>query len=469
MRIVGASTEPYAVFETRAKHVKHCVNCSGEIPASAAHCVYCGSRQPGPAADDPKRTMLGHPGMAQELAARARPSQPPPAADPFAATGYLDPQGGPGRLGGGGGFGGPSQGGPGYGPGQAPDYRGGPVSPGHGPPPAYPGPGPAAPYGSPPPEYHRDPSGFGPPPGAFGPPPGAFGPPPDMPFDSRPAVEPPRPRAAPLPHPGRAGPFEPWADSLRTALLVFGVLLVACFVAPWGIGEGEATFAWTLFRAPVPFAAKMLPVLLAGTGLLAVVFGAAPLSATARGFAAAALGTAPLVFQVAATDPFAWQSATWTAGLVALLCGLVLRSQYTGSWLARGLVTSGAIIAVLVYLVPVGDQIPVVALAETLLDGPVTAELALDPQGPVPLLLIVLSLLVWLPASTRAGAAVIAWLLLAFPVLATVALAALADDPLAAIKSDLFAIVYLPVATMAWLALSAYGIATVCGKQLEDG
>ncbi|HEU5060402.1 MAG TPA: hypothetical protein VFU21_27915, partial [Kofleriaceae bacterium] len=322
--------------------------------------MYCGSKQPpvgspAPSASPPlAKTVMGYPGMASDMArqggnARGKPaSGAPPAVsafdqtqpvpnDPFRAPGPPPggPPPGPGGFGGPppgpGGFGGPPQGGfggppPGYGgppPGGPPPGYGGPPPGYGGPPPGYGGPPPGGPppgYGGPPPggpgPYGGPPPGYGgPPPGGpgpyGGPPPGYGGPPPG--YGGHPPTEPVRPLHGARPpylasESGRraSNPIEPWAETLKTLMLVFGVLLVACFVAPWRVEPGHTIFSWTILGAEGPASGKVMPILFAVTGVLAVVLGALPLATQVRAFAAAGIGLAPTIYSVV-DPPFVWQ------------------------------------------------------------------------------------------------------------------------------------------------------------------
>jgi hypothetical protein len=350
-----------------------------------------------------------------------------------------------------------------------------------------PGPGPRA--GSPPPNqqwggpqqggqaYGAPSDGFGPPPGQYGPPPGyGPGPGPQGPhqgFGPQPFHRPETELVSPLRPPylasetGRraSSPMEPWSESLKTLMLVFGVLLVACFVAPWRVQPGETTFAWSILSSEAAAAMKVVPILFLATGVLAVLLGALPLASLARGFAAAGIGLAPIVY-LSVAPAFDWRGLLGLIGAVTLVSGLLVRSQYTGAFIGRLMATIGAICVLLPLLIPVGGAVPIVGWFKAIGQAPVELKLATMVQL-VPALIAVLSFLVWLPPPGRAAAHILAWILIAWPLVGALALWLLGGNLGAALKNSLDGILYMPLAAMAWSALTGYGVATVVGKQLE--
>jgi hypothetical protein len=412
---------------------------------------------PGPPSHAPQPPLhsYGPPHQQQPLHSYGPPPLPPPQHN------YGPP---PGQ-----GFG-PGPGGPGAGPGSHPQHP-----QGFGPPsdPAFVSPGP-------PPGYPQPKGGFGPEPHVYGPPPSGsgfnpvygqphvYGPPP-MGFH-RPETDMVPPLRAPyLAMDGRrmSSPMEPWAESLKTLMLVFGVLLVACFVAPWRVQPGETTFAWTILGSEAPAALKVVPVLFLATGVLAVVLGALPLAALARGFAAAGIGLAPIVY-LSVAPAFEWRELLGLIGAVTLVSGLLVRSHYTGALIGRLMATIGAVCVLLPHLIPIGgDTVPLVARLQMIADAPFEGKLE-GIVALVPALLAVVAFLVWLPAPGRAGAHILAWLLIVWPLVGAIAVWLAHGDLGATLKDSLNAVLYMPLAAMAWAALTGYGVATVAGKQLEQ-
>lgn len=444
---------------------------------------------------------MGHPGMAEELArAKQRGGDPTPG-DPYGATMPVEALRGHAPIPN------PQSVPPGYGqpPGPGQPY---PPPPG-GPPPAY-GPGPSGPnpgwappppdptmppaqsggpqYGAPQypgpqypagpqypggPQYANMPQGRG-----YGPqvPPGA--PLPQHAYDPRPETElvkplrpPPgaygmQPYGAPM---GAGLPHEPWTESIKTLLLVYGVLLVACFVAPWAVGEGQTTFSWTLLKAP-GFAAKLRPIAIIATGLIAVGLGAVPMSTMGRGVVALLIGLAPII-ALSTVPEFDWRGAVGAVGLIVLVAGLLVRSRYTGATLGRALATAGVVIVLAMYLIPESGVVPLVAMFKALGALPGKAKVAIIfggfGGGVLPLVIVLVCLLVWLPGPGAAGTGILAWTVIIWGIAASLVALLVGGNIGATLKASLDGVIYMPVAMSAWLAFAGYGAATVLGKSLE--
>jgi hypothetical protein len=312
----------------------------------------------------------------------------------------------------------------------------------------------------------------GPPPGMMGPPPGMMGPPPGM---ARPGTDQVRPLQAP-PYlasqtAARMGaPVEPWAGSLKLIGIIFGALLVICFVVPWGVGGGKTVFSWTGFSHQ-PTEAKVMIFMIVGTGVLAILLATLPLATLGRGLGIAALGLAPILYAVFGTGKIPkWNVLVVLFGTLTLVSGLLIRAQYRGSIVGRLMATVGALAVIATLLIPTaasGDKVPLVTAFKGLGDAPGKYKL-LSIVALLPFLLALLSLLVWLPASTSAGGTVIAWfwipLGLVTGILTWVVTSRNPDQEIKMMLSSLF---WIPIATMAWTAFVGYGIATAVGKQLE--
>jgi len=278
----------------------------------------------------------------------------------------------------------------------------------------------------------------------------------------------------PLRAPGYSGDISAWDESLTTQMLVFGVLLVACFVAPWAVGGEKTIFAWSIFSAEgAPFAAKMGPILLAVTGVVSVALGALRLAPSVRAFAATAIGLSPLVFQLVTAKPFRWQAVVAVIGSVCLVTGLIVRSRHCELMLGRILATVGVVAILALYLIPENDVMFVKALLDFVADAPGKAKvipifgmgvggLAL---GLIPLLLTIACLLVWLPSTSKAGTPVLVWSVLFWPLIATLAALLVTEDIVATIKASLSTFLYLPLSGAAWLALASFGIAGVVSQR----
>ncbi len=466
------------------EQVKACIQCRAELPDSAVHCVYCGTVQQGAGPASQNITMMGNPGLGQNLGAAS--TLPHGQAQPVGAAPlpYGQPQPGAAPLP----YGQPQPGAPlPYGqppqP-QAPQYNQPPHSQPQAP---YGQPQAQGPYGQPPQAQgpYGQPPLQGTPLGAanFGMQDAQFGAAAHNPIHSPPQsgpgyyqdamTEQVRPLRAPEP----SGNETIWDDALTTQMLVFGVLLVACFVAPWSIGEGSTTFAWSILTVSgAAVTAKILPLLLVGTGLISVVVGALRPNNTTRALIAAAIGITPLVFLIGTSKPFRWQLLVAMIASLILVVGLIARSRHTQSMLARILVTLSVLAILALYLIPQNDAIPLKGLLDQLANMPGKAKVlpvigfaaSGIAMGLIPLFLTLLCLLVWMPSSSRAATPFLIWALLLWPLIASIVALALSEDILATAKASISAVLYFPLAGVAWMVLASFGIAGVIGEQIED-
>jgi hypothetical protein len=438
------------------------------------------------------------------------PAAPPPprSAAPMAMapTQAVQPYPGPG----------PSQGGPGPGPSQ-----GGP-GPGHGL--GRPGPGPQPMQPPQPPQLQPQP-GFVPAsaasaktmfvPGTPGPAPqGSFGPgqaspmmsPTIVPGPLQPMPLPPRPMQAPvMPQPPMVPPMpqpvarpqpmpipaaqpppyhssqsfvqarrpiDPWRDSLRAMMFIWGVLLLGAFATPFT--TSPLSFSWTLILDGAG-TARLPPLVIAAVGLLSVVVAVIPMATVPRGVIAAVLGLAGVVVPLALRDVPPWQALLAIAGTLMLIPGLLIRSEYRGSLLPRVLVTLGALALLVPVLLPEQGAIPLVSLFKALLDVPGSAKVG-PALGVGFVVIVVLSLLfTWVPAPVTGGARLWAWLVILWSLFTHVAALLLGGGE--AISGSphvaLVAWIYGGASPMgvalgaAYLVLIGYGLAAVFSKQLE--
>jgi hypothetical protein len=372
-----------------------------------------------------------------------------------------------------------------------------------GPPPGMGGPPPGPPpgfqqlgMGGPPPGFQQPgmPGMGGPPPGfqqpgMGGPPPGYQQPGMQQPGYQQPGMPQPGYQQPGMPQPGMAypsggappylasrsaaradAPFEPYNDTVRTVLIVFGVLLLAAFVVPMAL-EPKLGFRWDILKGEgVPALIKFQNIYFAAAGTLALVFGLVPLATVPRGALAAVLGVIPLgiaLVQHLQGPKVQWQVLVSFAGALTLVPGLLLRQEYRSAALGRILTTVGVLCILLPLVVPDHGVIPLKAGFTAIGDAPgkakVTAILKL-----LPLILALLSLMVWMPAPSSAGAKVIAWLFIVQSVIIGYATLIVRGHLGDVIKVDLNNSLLSGWTTAAWLALIGYGLATVLGKNLEQ-
>lgn len=278
-------------------------------------------------------------------------------------------------------------------------------------------------------------------------------------------------------------PQEPWVGTLELLMFMFGVSLVLFFVLPWTLTP-KTQFSWDVL-GELSGKYKLPPLLLIGSGILAAVLSRLPLSVKARGVSALVAGYVPLVLLAlllsvpATVDVLAgkgagegagegaiWQRALSLVASLTLIAGLLLRSQYHPALLARLLVTIGAACLLVPQLVP--DN-ALLAVAKGIGDAPGKSKLVgialLVPSA----LTVIGLLLTWLPTSGPVGTRIIAWLLILWPLAATITSAvATAEGPLGdVIKGGLYTILWHPSSIVAWTCLTGYGLASILGKSLE--
>lgn len=258
-----------------------------------------------------------------------------------------------------------------------------------------------------------------------------------------------------------------WEESLTTLMLVFGVLLVACFVAPWSVGAGKTSFAWSILSVEgASLAAKAERILLCATGIIAIAIGALRLTGLVRSFAATGIGLSPLIFDIASAGSFQWQGIVGALGGVLFVTGLIVRARYPSVMLGRILATVGALAIVVLYVVPVGDSVPIVAAIKAVGAVPGKAKVVVI-LGMGPLLLALLGLLVWLPPTKKPPCMPIAWTFLFWGLITMVATLFIGGEILSNIKAGLSTYFYLPLAAAAWLALASFGIAGIIGNKFD--
>jgi hypothetical protein len=263
-------------------------------------------------------------------------------------------------------------------------------------------------------------------------------------------------------------PVDPWAGSLKILMLVFGLLLVVGWVAPHSV-VGKTIFSWTELGKQ-PNAMRIENFMILGTGLLAITMALTPVEVAMRGAAAALLGLAPLIFLLVGKGKVAeWQTFVTLLAPLPLIAGLLVRAQYRSSIVGRLMTTVGVIGVLLLYVIPMaqyGDKMLLIEGFKGIGDAEGRMKIGAI-VAMLPLILAVVSLLVWLPASTSAGATVIAWIWIVLPAITVWAMWAIGHDPVEALKTSLKSVLWMPIAWMAWNTFFGYGTATLVGKQLE--
>jgi hypothetical protein len=481
--------------------VKKCASCSKDLPEAALHCVFCGAKQaPVPAAQSPHaKTAFGYSAneVMQQLGNQA-PQAPQydqgRAQRPSQAPGYTPPQqSGLGEPANAATVLVPASGGPAgnfnaqqaY---AATDYQASPP-PGYGPsssPAPAPYSPPAAPsYGAPQNQgyggapqnqgYGQSPGGYGAPAPSYGQSPGGYGAPSPGPGPmgggGMGIHSPPQPTPQALPqaylgsqrgaHAGR--PIEPWKDSLKFMMLVWGAVALATFATPAHVDP--MGFLWdVILHAPGKI--KIIPLIWAATGVLAIACALIPLDSLPRGIVASVLGLAGIlspIFVLGALPE--WQVLVPMVGMIALIPGLFLRHEYTESIVPRVMVTIGVICTLLPYLIPDHGHIPLVDLFKGVIEAPGEAKVVYLLEV-LKIVLICMTLLAWMPGPATGAGKIFAWALILYPVVqfvVTLLLAGHIGDVVS--KSPIELVRWAP--GVVYSVLLGYGLATVIGKQLE--
>lgn len=265
-------------------------------------------------------------------------------------------------------------------------------------------------------------------------------------------------------------PVEPWKDSLRFMMFLWGGILILAFVTPTAI-EPDLGFHWDMI-IDGEGTAKLGPLLIAAIGLLAVLLAIIPTSPPPRGLIAGVLGLAGFTVPIALTlgqGEFELPqilTLVSTVGMVLLLPGLLIRNEYRESKAGRIMATLGALCVIAMYVVPVNDQIGIVAIFEGIIDGEGTLKIA-GILLLLPVVLAVLSLLVWLPAPSTGLAKIWAWSFMLLPLVVLLTSLIVKGDIGAAVKGSPYKALMAWAPVTAYYVLIAYGFATIIGKKLE--
>ncbi len=295
---------------------------------------------------------------------------------------------------------------------------------------------------------------------------GAHGPPPPVSYsDSQAQALPPSepPYLASQTAARLNAPIDPWEQTLRTVMLALGATLLATAVLPWSFVP-TVQFAFTGFSGEA-MPAKVLPLLLLGSGGLAVVISLLPLATLGRGIIALLIAMGPLMY-LGPAETTSWQSLLGVLGVAAVTIGLIARSVYRDHLAPRLLVSAGAVLVLLGLLLPAEGGVSLLERIEAL--GATPGSHKLDAfLGLLPAVLAVLSLLVWMPPSSSGAGVPLAWAWIFLGLVVAVLHVALATAPGAVLAERFGATILLPLAQAAWLGLTAYGGATIVGKTLE--
>ncbi len=265
---------------------------------------------------------------------------------------------------------------------------------------------------------------------------------------------------------GREGrPRDPYRDSLRVLVLIFGVLVVARLAVPQSTTPMTMGFTQLFDGTGL---ALVTSLAIAAMGVLGILLSFVPMPSAARGAVVGLLGTlvmvVPQVQQVMAHS-FQWQSVLAVVAMVLLLPGLVLRSKYTDATLPRLLVTLGVLAYLATVLVPDGHGIPLVNDMQAVIRGAFPTAVLFRLITTV---LVILSLLAWLPTPGTGGAGLWFWLLVLLVLAMHVLELVFGNGNIGAMISTMPAVALfqwaIPATAMVFVG---YGWAAALGKSLE--
>lgn len=480
--------------------MKKCASCTKDLPDAALHCVFCGAKQAAAPAVQPglAKTSFGY---SQNDVMNALGNPPPQ------GGGFGQPQGGYGQPQGGGYdqqqprahtpsqpqmYGGvapsanaatmmaPPGSGPAGFPGQVPNnaFAATAPAPAFGSPAfnqqggGYGQPQGGAGYGQPQGGYGQPQAGggYGQPQGGYGQPQGGgYGQPQGGMGIHSPPQQTPQGLATSAPPylasqtAARAGrPIEPWKDPIKFLMIVWGAAALVAFAAPLTT-DPALTWNWdAIIHAPGKF--KIPSLIWAAVGLLSIICATIPMETMPRGILAAALGLTGSLVPVFLLGMPPWQALVPMLGLMCLVPGLLVRHEYTESMLARILVTVGVVAFLLVLLIPQGGQIPLVGVFKMLIDAPGKLKVIAIMRIAI-IVVVVMSLLAWMPGPATAGAKLIAWAIILIPAAMFAVQFALAGEIDILTKTPGEVVEWVP--GVVYSILSGYGLATIIGKQLE--
>lgn len=260
-------------------------------------------------------------------------------------------------------------------------------------------------------------------------------------------------------------PIDPYRDSLRLVLFAFGILLVGAFCTPL---SSAPAFHWDAITADVPVSAKIPSLLIAVTGLLSVVIAAIPMSSPPRGLLAVLIALLAIVTPIALAKGVGdWHAIVTLVAPFLLVPGLLVRQEYQEEFLPRLMVTLAVLATLALWLVPVAGSLPLVATVKQVVDASGTGKVA-PLLALVHMVIVVLTLLVWLPAPASGGAKLFAWILIFWPAVLHFQGLLLSDDVAGRIKGAPFESAMIWALPVAYAAIFGYGLAALIGKRYES-
>jgi len=196
-------------------------------------------------------------------------------------------------------------------------------------------------------------------------------------------------------------PTEPGRAEMRLAAILGGIVLTALWAVP--VTFAPLAFAWQS-AAPLTGAPRVFAFYAPVAGLLLVGLGAAPVPYRVRALGALVLGMVPIIGAVGGLGPLeatrGWPGALLSVGFILLPGALVHRANYRASVLARMLVALGLVLVLAWMFVPGGSGfLPAMIRGFSSTRGIVQSVVMIGA-----LLLVVASLLAFMPSATTGGA-----------------------------------------------------------------
>jgi hypothetical protein len=257
-------------------------------------------------------------------------------------------------------------------------------------------------------------------------------------------------------------PVEPWRDSLRLQMFIWGGLILAAFATP--LSTSNIAFNWDAILHGEGVQ-KLGPLVMAAVGLLSIIVGAIPMAPAARGTIALLLGLSGMFVPVFAAEIPSWEYFPPVVGIFLVTTGLLVRHEYRASIAPRILTTIGVLAVLFLDVVPIhGGSPKIIHLFDGFGDGG-TAGLVLQILSILSVLLVVLALLVWLPSSSSGMGKPLAWIIFLWPLVMYAAHLFLAGNPSDVTETPAQAVQW--IFGSGYLVLISYGAASVLGKSLE--
>jgi hypothetical protein len=304
-------------------------------------------------------------------------------------------------------------------------------------------------------------------------------------------------------------PIEPYNDTTKMVLLIFGACLVAAFVVPVSFSPLKMMVTSI---GDFGGASILAPIFVGLGGVGGILLALSPMPGLQRGLFAAALGVVPILcFATFVLGGFDWHTLVYPAGGILVPTGLLLRDKYPSDNLPRLFILIGAACIAVPFFLPFRVIDMVLDIIKSIVHPSALVGLL---GGFIPLVLAAFALiLAMMPGQVKLGAKQLAWAWFLFPPALAIAQAtadgsivhtltngpgglfqwvggapaasaaaqlqaaatnisnagdasaAVAAAQAAASSASTFA---LPLFT-AFAAFATFGLATLFGKQLEQG